>query len=91
MNINNAKGSNPRVHFKNTRETWHAIKVGLIACVLHATTALTLIYIKGVVLKKAQAYLQHVVEHKEAVAFRRFCGGVGRTSQVCKLVAHICR
>ena len=86
-----AKGSNLRVHFKNTRETCHAIKVGLIACVLHATTALTRIYIKGMMLKKAQAYLQHVVEHKEAVAFRRFCGGVGRTSQVCKLVAHICR
>ena len=63
MNINNAKGSNLRVHFKNTRETCHAIKVGLIACVLHATTALTLIYIKGMMLKKAQAYLQHVVEH----------------------------
>ena len=31
MNINNAKGSNLRVHFKNTRETCHAIKVGLIA------------------------------------------------------------
>merc|ERR1712023_60757 len=56
-----ARGSNLRVHFKNTRETCHAIK--------------------GMMLKKAQSYLQHVVEHKEAVAFRRFCGGVGRTSQ----------
>merc|ERR1711903_384809 len=56
-----AKGSNLRVHFKNTRETCHAIK--------------------GMMLRKAQAYLQHVVEKKEAVAFRRFCGGVGRTSQ----------
>merc|ERR1711896_49121 len=56
-----AKGSNLRVHFKNTRETCHAIK--------------------GMMLKKAQAYLQHVVEHKEVIAFRRFCGGVGRTSQ----------
>merc|ERR1712021_270973 len=56
-----AKGSNLRVHFKNTRETCHAIR--------------------GMMLRKAQSYLQHVVEHKEAVAFRRFCGGVGRTSQ----------
>merc|ERR1712005_88419 len=56
-----ARGSNLRVHFKNTRETCHAIK--------------------GMDLKKAQSYLQHVVEHKEAIAFRRFCGGVGRTSQ----------
>merc|ERR1711898_74453 len=56
-----AKGSNLLVHYKNTRETCHAIK--------------------GMNLRKAQSYLQHVVEHKEAVAFRRYCGGVGRTSQ----------
>merc|ERR1712021_37266 len=41
----------------------------------------TCMAIKGMMLKKAQSYLQHVVEKKEAVAFRRFCGGVGRTSQ----------
>merc|ERR1711903_167255 len=56
-----AKGSNLRVHFKNTRETCHAIK--------------------GMDLKKAQSYLQHVVEKKEAIPFRRYCGGVGRTAQ----------
>merc|ERR1711998_283747 len=56
-----AKGSNLRVHFKNTRETCMAIK--------------------GMMLKKAQSYLQHVTEKTEAVAFRRYCGGVGRTSQ----------
>merc|ERR1711959_615708 len=56
-----AKGSNLRVHFKNTRETALAIR--------------------GMMLRKAQSYLQHVVEKKEAIAFRRFCGGVGRTSQ----------
>merc|ERR1712098_224265 len=56
-----AKGSHLRVHFKNTRETCHAIR--------------------GMMLKKAQSYLQHVIEHKEAIPFRRFCGGVGRTSQ----------
>merc|ERR1712021_226829 len=56
-----AKGSNLRVHFKNTRETIHAIR--------------------GMNLRKAQSYLQHVVEHTEAIAFRRYCGGVGRTSQ----------
>merc|ERR1712228_501374 len=27
------------------------------------------------------SYLVHVVEHKEAIPFRRYCGGVGRTSQ----------
>merc|ERR1712046_358852 len=41
----------------------------------------TCLAIKGMNLRKAQSYLQHVVEHKEAIAFRRFCGGVGRTSQ----------
>merc|ERR1712167_392424 len=56
-----ARGPHLRVHFKNTRETCHALK--------------------GMDLKKAQSYLQHVVEHKEAVAFRRYCGGGGRTSQ----------
>merc|ERR1712188_280326 len=56
-----AKGSNLRVHFKNTRETAQAIK--------------------GMMLRKAVAYLTHVVEHKEAIPFRRYCGGLGRTSQ----------
>merc|ERR1712022_6790 len=56
-----AKGSNLRVHFKNTRETAQAIK--------------------GMMLRKAQSYLQHVVEKTEAVPFRRFCGGVGRNCQ----------
>merc|ERR1711924_92899 len=56
-----AKGSNLRVHFKNTRETAQAIK--------------------GMMLRKAVAYLTHVVEHKEAIPFRRYCGGVGRASQ----------
>merc|ERR1712100_702413 len=56
-----ARGSHLRVHFKNTRETCHAIK--------------------GMMLKKAQSYLAHVIEKKEAIPFRRFCGGVGRTSQ----------
>merc|ERR1711907_627583 len=56
-----AKGSNLRVHYKNTRETIHAIR--------------------GMNLRRAQSYLQHVVEKTEAVAFRRYCGGVGRTAQ----------
>merc|ERR1712138_181766 len=56
-----ARGSHLRVHFKNTRETCHAIK--------------------GMDLKKAQSYLQHVIEKKEAIPFRRYCGDVGRTAQ----------
>jgi len=37
--------------------------------------------LKGYTLKKAQKYLQHVIEHKEAVPFRTFNRGVGRTAQ----------
>merc|ERR1712216_573841 len=47
-----ARGSHLRVHFKNTRETCHAIR--------------------GMMLKKAQSYLQHVVEKTEAIPFRRY-------------------
>jgi len=56
-----ARGSNLRVHFKNTRET---------AC-----------NIKGMPLRKAQKFLQDVIEKKQAVAFRRYTGGVGRHAQ----------
>ena len=37
--------------------------------------------IKGMTLKKAVAYLGDVKEHKQAIPFRRFNGGVGRTAQ----------
>lgn len=32
-------------------------------------------------LAKAKRYLEDVLAHKQAVPFRRFCGGVGRTAQ----------
>ena len=57
-----AKGSDLRVHFKNSRETAMALK--------------------GRELAKAKKYLEDVIDHKRAVPFRRFCGGVGRTAQV---------
>ncbi|PRP87371.1 60S ribosomal protein L17-like [Planoprotostelium fungivorum] len=37
--------------------------------------------LKGYSLKRAQSYLQHVIDQKEAVPFRTFNRGVGRTSQ----------
>lgn len=37
--------------------------------------------IRGMKLKRAKEFLQNVLDHKEAVAFRRFNGGVGRTAQ----------
>ncbi|NP_001365704.1 60S ribosomal protein L17-like [Physcomitrium patens] len=56
-----ARGSDLRVHFKNTREAAQAIK--------HMELA------------KAKRYLEDVCAHKQAIPFRRFCGGVGRTAQ----------
>ncbi|KAB2599052.1 60S ribosomal protein L17-2 [Pyrus ussuriensis x Pyrus communis] len=56
-----ARGSDLRVHFKNTRETAFAIR------------KLTLV--------KAKRYLEDVLAHKQAIPFRRFCRGVGRTAQ----------
>ncbi|KAJ7545224.1 hypothetical protein O6H91_09G111600 [Diphasiastrum complanatum] len=56
-----ARGSDLRVHFKNTREAAQAIK--------------------RLQLSKAKRYLEDVIAHKQAIPFRRFCGGVGRTAQ----------
>lgn len=56
-----ARGSNLRVHYKNTRETAMALK--------------------GMSLKRAQAFLEDVIAHRDTVAFRRHKGGVGRTAQ----------
>lgn len=33
-------------------------------------------------LVKAKRYLEDVIAHKQAIPFRRYCGGVGRTAQV---------
>ncbi|KAL0909662.1 hypothetical protein M5K25_020550 [Dendrobium thyrsiflorum] len=56
-----AMGQNLRVHFKNTRETAHALR--------------------KLPLYKAKRYLEDVIAHKQAIPFRRYCGGVGRTAQ----------
>ena len=36
----------------------------------------------GMPLQKAYEYFDNVLEHKQAIPFRRFNGGVGRTPQV---------
>ncbi|KAI6692169.1 hypothetical protein NL676_019879 [Syzygium grande] len=56
-----ARGSDLRVHFKNTRETAFAIRKLSLA--------------------KAKRYLEDVLVHKQAIPFRRFCRGIGRTAQ----------
>jgi large subunit ribosomal protein L17e len=37
--------------------------------------------INGMGLQKAIGYLNNVCEHKQAIPFRRFNGGIGRTAQ----------
>mmetsp|Transcript_9885 Transcript_9885/g.11172 ORF Transcript_9885/g.11172 Transcript_9885/m.11172 type:complete len:184 (+) Transcript_9885:25-576(+) len=56
-----ARGSNLRVHFKNTHEVAAAIK--------------------GMRLKRAQKYLQDVIQHKDTIPFRVFTGGIGHHAQ----------
>ena len=36
---------------------------------------------KGMKLKRAITYMDNVLEHKQVIPFRRYCGGVGRASQ----------
>eukprot|EP01133_Synstelium_polycarpum_P007307 gene7307-8501_t len=47
----------------------------------HHNTRETAMAIKGMYLKRAETYLWNVLKHKEAIPFRRFHGGVGRTAQ----------
>ncbi|KAK9292248.1 hypothetical protein L1049_020212 [Liquidambar formosana] len=56
-----ARGTDLKVHFKNTRETAHALRT--------------------LPLGKVKRYLEHVLALKQAIPFRRFCCGVGRTTQ----------
>jgi ribosomal protein L22 len=64
-----ARGSDLRVHFKNTRETAFAIR--------------------KMTLTRAKRFLEDVLNHKAAVPFRRYSGGVGRNAQV-KNAGHAC-
>jgi large subunit ribosomal protein L17e len=66
-----ARGSDLRVHFKNTRETVMALR--------------------GMSLRQAQKYLEQVLDHKAAIPFRRFTGGVGRHAQAKVYNATQCR
>ena len=56
-----AKGSDLRIHFKNT---WQVART-----------------LRGMPLKKAQAYLEDVMEHKRCVPYIRFSHAAGRTPQ----------
>lgn len=47
-------------------------------------THATAMALKGLTLKKAQTYLQNVIEHKDIIPFRKFNGGIGRSAQTKK-------
>merc|ERR1712146_43005 len=66
-----ARGSDLRVHFKNTHEAALAVKT--------------------MSLKKAKKYLEDVLEHKQAIPFRRHNGGIGRAAQAKMVNATQCR
>merc|ERR1712125_148202 len=40
----------------------------------------TAMAIRGLSLRRAQRYLDDVINHKQAITFHRFCGGVGRAA-----------
>eukprot|EP01061_Rhynchopus_euleeides_P007935 TRINITY_DN16_c0_g3_i3.p1 TRINITY_DN16_c0_g3~~TRINITY_DN16_c0_g3_i3.p1 ORF type:complete len:213 (+),score=63.52 TRINITY_DN16_c0_g3_i3:73-639(+) len=56
-----AKGSDMRIHFKNT---WQVART-----------------LRGMTLKKAQKYLEDVLEHKRCIPYIRFSHAAGRTPQ----------
>ena len=58
-------------------EFFNSLRIG----VAFQNTRETAQAIKGLTLVKAKRYLEDVLAHKQAIPFRRFCGGVGRTAQ----------
>merc|ERR1712137_146099 len=72
-----AKPSTPR---KPITQLNHA-KLRDLLFVSTSRTHKTAMAIKGMNIRKAQSYLGDVVEKKQAVAFRKFTGGVGRHAQ----------
>ncbi|KAL5973043.1 60S ribosomal protein L17A [Asimina triloba] len=48
---------------------------------IYPNTRETAFAIRKLPLAKAKRYLEDVIVHKQAIPFRRFCGGVGRTAQ----------
>ena len=60
--------------------------VGIFWCLLMLLSYLqntreTAFALRKLSLTKAKRYLEDVIAHKQAIPFRRYCGGVGRTAQ----------
>ena len=47
--------------------------------------------IKGMKLRRAQKYLQDVIQHQDAIPFRKFTGGIGHHAQAKRHNAVACR
>eukprot|EP00983_Pelagomonas_calceolata_P014326 456345-Pelagomonas_calceolata.AAC.5 len=85
-----ARGSDLRVHFKNTREH-NSLVWGVVVpqpcwagnrrlpCTHPCTKAA--FSLRKMELTKAKKYLEDVLGHRRAIPFRRYSGNVGRTSQ----------
>lgn len=67
--------------FAPANETKSCKAKGAYLRVHFKNTRETAMAVKGMSLRKAQAFLGDVTAHKQAVPFRRFNGGVGRTAQ----------
>ncbi|WVZ96961.1 hypothetical protein U9M48_042537 [Paspalum notatum var. saurae] len=68
-----AMGRDLRVHFKCSNElSWFVVVWN---------TRETAFALRKLPLTKAKRYLEDVIAHKQAIPFRRYCGGVGRTAQ----------
>ncbi|EOX99885.1 Ribosomal protein L22p/L17e family protein isoform 1 [Theobroma cacao] len=70
-----ARGSDLRVHFKEP------LSIVTAKDPVNDNTRETAFAIRKLPLGKAKRYLEDVMAHKQAIPFRRFCGGVGRTAQ----------
>ncbi|XP_062194486.1 large ribosomal subunit protein uL22-like [Phragmites australis] len=64
-----------------TNPTKSAKAMGRDLRVHFKNTRETAFALRNLLLVKAKRYLEDVITHKQAIPFRRYCGGVGRTAQ----------
>ncbi|WVZ92017.1 hypothetical protein U9M48_038116 [Paspalum notatum var. saurae] len=74
-----AMGRDLRVHFKVRFCLGYSLSIRAFDAVMN--TRETAFALRKLSLAKAKRYLEDVMAHKQAIPFRRYCGGVGRTAQ----------
>ncbi|RLM59035.1 60S ribosomal protein L17-like [Panicum miliaceum] len=82
-------GRDLRVHFKLRCESSLVVPIHMKAQYCSVSdvfytlknTRETAFALRKLPLTKAKRYLEDVIAHKQAIPFRRYCGGVGRTAQ----------